>query len=168
MHPKSKGIAVEKIQEAKKWLRAHLKEGARCPVCNQFAKMYERRLYSSMAAALIYLYCHFDHKNFIHKSELVKAKGLAGTFGGGDFAKLAYWGLIEEQEFTGDEDKRTSGYWRITPQGIRFVQRKIKVKSHVKIYDSRFFGFSGEDVSIEDCLGKKFSYSELMGLEDVK
>lgn len=116
-----------------------------------------------MAAALIYLYRHFDHEQFVHKSELVKAKGLATTFGGGDFAKLAYWGLVEEKQLQESADKRTSGYWRITTEGIKFVERKTKIKSHVKIYDSRFFGFSGEDVSIEDCLGEKFSYAELMG-----
>ena len=154
---------METISEAKTWLRERLKEGARCPVCKQFAKMYERKLYSSQAAALIYLYKNFDREEFVHKTDLLKSKNLRGTFGGGDFAKLAYWGLIEEKPNEEDPEKRSSGYWRITPEGERIVEGKIRVRSHVKIYDSRFFGFTGDEVSIQDCLGKKFSYSELIG-----
>ncbi len=49
-----------------------------------------------MAAAIIYFYRSFDQTKFHHKSELLKNKTLATTLGGGDFAKLSYWGLIED------------------------------------------------------------------------
>ena len=158
------GIALDSsLEDGRRWLREHWREGVKCPVCTQMVKLYSRKLYSSMAAALIHLYRNFDHNKYVHKSELVKAKKLATTFGGGDFAKLAYWGLIKEQEPSPGEDKRTSGWWIITDKGVQFVERKVKVKSHVLIFNSRFFGFEGRDVSIDDCLGEKWSYSELMG-----
>jgi hypothetical protein len=151
------------LKEAKDWLRARLDKGERCPCCQQLAKMYERKLYSSLAAALIYFYRNFDHSKFHHKSELLKNKNLATTFGGGDFAKLSLWGLIEEKPKGATEDKRTSGYWKITQKGVDFVLRKSQLPSHVRIYDGRIFGFKGSHVSIVDCLKEKYSYEELMG-----
>lgn len=151
------------LKEAKDWLRARLGKGERCPCCNQLAKMYERKLYSSMAAAIIYFYKSFDHSKFHHKSELLKNKALATTLGGGDFAKLALWGLIEEKPKDTSEDKRTSGYWKITHKGIDFVLGKVSLPSHVRIYDGKVFGFKGDKVLVTDCLGKRFSYTELMG-----
>ncbi|MGE0527391.1 MAG: hypothetical protein AB7G93_00825 [Bdellovibrionales bacterium] len=153
------------LKEAKDWLRARLGKGERCPCCNQLAKMYERKLYSSMAAAIIYFYKSFDHSKFHHKSELLKNQALATTLGGGDFAKLALWGLIEEKPKDTSEDKRTSGYWKISQKGIDFVLGKQRLPSHVRIYDGKVFGFTGDKVLVTDCLGKKFSYVELMGLK---
>lgn len=153
------------LKEAKDWLRARLDKGERCPCCNQLAKFYSRRIYSSMAAALIYFYRSFDQTKFHHKSDLLKNKTLATTLGGGDFAKLSYWGLIEEKPKGQDEDKRTSGYWKITQKGIDFVQAKLQIPSHVRIYDGKVFGFTGDKVLVTDCLGNRFSYAELMGLD---
>lgn len=161
---KFQGVSPEAtLREAKEWLRKRLYKGERCPCCNQMAKMYERKLYSSMAAALIYFYKSFDHSKFHHKSDLLKNKSLATTLGGGDFAKLALWGLIEEMPKRECEDKRTSGYWKITQKGIDFVQAKLQITSHVRIYDGKVFGFTGDKVLVSDCLGKRFSYAELMG-----
>lgn len=127
--------------------------------------MYERRIYSSMAAALIYFYRNFDPTKFHHKRDLLKNNDLATTLGGGDFAKLSYWGLIEEKPKEESEDKRTSGYWKISQRGIDFLGAKLRIPSHVRIYDGKVFGFTGDQVLVTDCLGKKFSYAELMGLE---
>lgn len=152
------------LEEAKELLKSELREelskGARCPVCTQFSKMYKRPLYGTIAQDLIRLYraCEFD-SNFYHIGEFSSRK----ASGGGDFAKLVYWGLVEEKEKDEDDTTtRTSGYWRITGKGELFVQGEITVPSHVKIYDGRCLGLTGEQVSIKDVLGDKFDYEELM------
>lgn len=141
------------LEEAKDWLRERVYEGARCPCCNQFAKVYKRRIYSSMALSLIKLYRYQDD-DFKHIKEIEQR---------GDFTKLVHWGLVHEKtKEINDDDKKTSGYWRITEFGKQFVEKKVSVRTYIKLYDSLFLGFEGDEVYINDCLGKKFSYEELM------
>ena len=128
----------------------------------QFAKMYERKIYSSMAAALICFYRKYSDGEYIHKSELVKHQSLSGTFGGGDFAKLSLWNLISEKPSDKKAKGKTSGYWAITSDGKLFVQGLLKVKSYVRIYDGHPYGFTGDLVDIHNCLGTRFSYEKLM------
>jgi len=151
----------ETLEEAKQYLRDHLKEGARCPACTQLAKIYERPMYWVSAYSLIQLYKLDSAKHgFYHITKLVPKN----TSGGGDFAKLVYWGLAEEMsKDPADKQKRTSGMWQITPKGRNFVEGSLTVQSHVRLYDGRLLGFKGEYVSIRDISGKKFDYEELMG-----
>jgi hypothetical protein len=149
---------LQTLKEAKEWLRTKAEKGERCPCCTQLVKVYERKIYSTMAASLVYFYSHFSHDEFHHYSKW-NAKFHKG--GGGDFSKLQYWGLVEEMPIKEKEDKRTSGYWRITNKGKSFVIGAITVPSHVRIYDGRLLGFKGKEVSIKECLGTRFSYAEL-------
>ena len=154
------------LREAKDWLRKRLSQGERCPCCTQFCRVYRRCLYSTQGAALLFLYRNFDHTQFVHKSELLakaKSSWLAGFIGGGDFSKLSYWGLIEEKEKDPAKDARTSGFWRITDRGKAFALGKICLPKYVFIYDGRLLKLSPETVDIHQCLGKRFSYHELMG-----
>lgn len=152
------------LKEAKEWLRARVHEGARCPCCTQMAKVYKRKIYGKMAAALIKFY-HATKPNFdfVHYNAL--GSGLVRSTVSGDFAKMVYWGLIEEKPNSDpkDEDKRTSGFWRITQDGVAFVTAGLLVPKYAFIFDSRLMKFDKtEMVSIQDCLGEKFSYEELM------
>lgn len=109
-----------------------------------------------MAAHLIKLYNldRSQNKRYFHIGEFCPKHP-------GDFAKLVYWGLVEEQ-VNEDTDKRTSGSWAITKKGKEFVCNEITVMSHVNLYDSRVMGFDGTQVNIQTILGKKFNYEELM------
>jgi len=156
------------LKEAKDWLRERLGEGAQCPCCTQFAKKYPRTIHSTMARQLIAFY---------HASQEAGLSSVNGQFPfvewakvmpqefhaqrGTDFVKLAYWGLIEEQPNT-DPDRRSSGFWRLLPKGVDFVTGKLGVKKRAIIYSNRVLAFEGDVVYIRDCLGDKFSYSELM------
>lgn len=154
------------LREAKEWLRSKLDTGEHCPCCGQFARWYVRKLHSSIAASLIFFYKNFEYNKFTHKNDLIaKAKHpwLSSALGGGDFSKAALWGLIEEKPKNPSDRGRTSGYWRLTNRGVDFVCGKTQVQSHVRLYNGKVFGFTGDKVSIIDCLGKRFSYAELMG-----
>lgn len=145
----------------KKELREELEKGSECPVCTQFAKMYKRSLYASVAYDLMRLYykCKYEDK-YYHIGEFSARK----SSGGGDFAKLLYWELVEEMPKDPDDTTtRTSGYWKITDRGIDFVDGNLTITSHVKLYDGKSFGFVGDQISIQDALGDKFDYAEIMG-----
>jgi hypothetical protein len=129
-------------------------DGIECPCCGQWCKVYIRKLSSSMARWLI---------------ELVRRHDLPGdwidvrTFNlrGGDYAKVAYWDLAESRG-NDDPTKRTSGLWRPTMAGIKFVWNEASVPSHVYVYDGRVLGYSSEPVWIRQALGSRFNYEELM------
>src|SRR5581483_4009600 len=85
------------IAEAKQILRDEWEQGLKCPCCTQFVKLYKRKIYSTPARGLIELY-RLHQKNpqqaYFHISDIESMR----KSGGGDFAKLMYWGLVAEKE----------------------------------------------------------------------
>lgn len=141
------------IQEAKAFLRQKLNEGAPCPCCGQFVKMYRRTITSTMARLLISFYKLGGGYGWHHARDIEQQ--------GGDFPKLAHWRLIETQE-NEDPAKRSSGLWRMTEHGRAFVLGNLTVKKYALIYNAKLYGFEGEKIGIRDALGEKFDYSILM------
>jgi hypothetical protein len=151
---------MEDLSEIKKFLKDHMEDGTDCPACEQFVKLYKRKLNSSMSVTLLELY-RKTHKtrSYIHVNELEEYKNLNG----GGFATLKHWGLIEEcPKDHAEFHKKSSGYWKITQKGVDFCEGKIKVKQHVLIYNQKAVGFSEEEISITESLKDNFNYSELM------
>ena len=148
------------IQEAKTHLRENFDKGTGCPCCGQFVKRYRRSIYGTMARMLIAFY-RLKHPGFMHVNDVIRLTGLA-DYRCGDWAKLVYWGLIEEKSKGKNEDKRTSGYWRITDRGKEFVEGALTVPKYIYLYNQKYMGNDGPEVHIRDCIGKKFSYEELM------
>lgn len=142
------------LQEAKDFLNLNWKIGVKCPCCNQTVKLYPTPLGSNMAMFLISLVKNYEiHKRPIHYKEC--------KFGSRNYPHLSKWGLMETSK-SPTTDKRTSGFWIPTQLGIDFAQNKIRVKAKAKIYNNKFYGFYGEDITIIDALKKKFNYEELM------
>jgi len=155
------------LQWASDWLRSHLRRGAYCPCCGQLAKMYRRKLNSSMAYALILIYrqSRLEPDGFFHVPSHLAGLGLKGAVAAairGDWAKLVHWELIEPQSGPHEGDGRTSGIWRITEKGRDFVLGHIRVESHAVIYDGQCLTLDGAPTSIRAALKSKFSYEELM------
>ena len=146
------------IIEAKRHLRENFNTGTNCPCCGQFVKLYKRKLGSSQSRSLILLYSLNQKSEWIHSREITKKINITG-----DFAKLVYWNLILEKPKS-KEDKRSSGFWKLTQRGKDFVLGNIKIPSHVFIYNASLQGFSNEQIFIHSALGKKFSYNELMNI----
>lgn len=133
------------LRETRRWLAERFRAGisSLCPACGQTVKKYQRPIYAKMVAALQYI-----HKNPGAKSEQLR------FFGGGDFAKLVHWGLLEQ-----DKDQR----WRCTPKGLAFLEGEIRVAKYVYIYNAVVFGRSEETVDVHQCWGKPFSLEEAEG-----
>lgn len=137
-------------------------KGHNCGECGRFLKVYHRRLSRSMARSLIRLYrLHqaYPDKRWFHVKQFDR-EGARGEFG-----VLQCWGLVVEAA-NSDKDKKTSGMWAVTEQGVRFVNLQEQVPQYVMLkWGSEHLGFSGPVVDAKKCLehGNRFSYSELMG-----
>lgn len=129
-----------------------------CPTCGRYAQVYFRRIHTSVALQLIQAYKLGGDTMYIHTSKLI-AKGTSGV---GDFSKAKYWKLIDEMPHTPAE-KKSSGYWKLTDLGVEFVLHGLKIQKFAVVYDDKVIDMKGALLSIEDCLGDKFDYGELMG-----
>ena len=132
-------------------------KGADCPVCGQFVKVYKRTINASMAAQLIRADRQFGIHHTFHINEILEGDG-----GGADFAKMRYWGLIEEIK-NDNPKKKNSGRWIITVFGRSFIMGHRKMPKYALIYNGRFLDFDGDEtVTIQEALGNKFHYQDLL------
>lgn len=152
------------------WLRARVDKGTVCPCCGQHAKVYKRTLNSAMAYVLILMARtpleDMDGHGYFHVPSYLNSIGLRPGVSAairGDWAKLVHWDLIEPAPKEREDGSSRTGYWRLTELGLSFVHRKVRVMSHVKIYDSKCIGLAGEHIHIHEALGKRFDYQEIMG-----
>ncbi len=148
------------LAEAKAEVRAGARDGTTCPCCGQFVKVYKRPLYAGMAAGLVLLCRDYvrGNQDWIH---VPSAKWRVEAGRGGDFAKLRYWGLIEERP-NDDEAKRTSGFWRPTDRGLEFANGRGMVQKYALVFQGECVGFDGHKINIGAALAGKFNYTELM------
>ena len=160
------------LAAAKKWLRERFAKGASCPCCNQFVKLYKRGMNTSMAYVLLLMECYFSGDavdEWLHVpsyiTEMVADNPRRGVaVRGGDWAKLKLWGLIEDKQDTRKDGSTRVGYWKLTPLGRQFARRQVKVPSHVYLYNGEPLQRVVETmITIDDALGEKFNYAEIMG-----
>lgn len=142
------------IAAGKVWLRARLDKGAPCPLCGQRAQMYNRKIHSSVAKALIQMW-KMEGCQYVHIPTILP------TQRGGDMVKLVYWGLLEEEK-TVRPDGGRAGYWRVTDKGVAFLKGQLHIPTYAQIYNGKLQGFTGDPVDIRGALGTKFNYDELM------
>ena len=149
------GGEVFEPEDTKAFLRANYEKGCRCPACDQHVKLYKRPLGAGMARSLI----------LISKGPKIGASGWVDIKSidvrGGDYAKLRYWGLLEQRP-NADPKTKDSGVWRVTQKGLKFINDQIRVPSHAHVYNDKVRAFSDVDVNIRQALGKAFDYSQLM------
>lgn len=142
-------------------------ESLKCPCCGRHSQIYKRMLHHSVGRQLIHLYkngCYNGSQkmalhSFAHASALI----LPGNSGAGDFSKAKYWDLIEPAPaYMVPEDKRATGYWRLSQCGVRFVLGEHTIPKIAIVFDDEVIRFEGENVNISQVLGEKFNYTQLM------
>lgn len=153
------------IEQEKQRLREEWQDGTRCQCCNQYVKLYKRRITSTMAHRLITFWKYIEKNNldgeYIHVDSLFASMKLKPC---GDFAKLVYWGLIVRKHGDRDDGSSRNGYYRLTADGLRFVKNNLRVDEYRLVFNSEVYNPRGpvKLVWITDCLNKHFNYSELM------
>ena len=146
------------IGRARKHLAAGLEPrgGTDCPVCGQHAELYRRRIGSTMARQLITAYREAGTEPF-------HAPTVLGTAQTGDFAKLALWGLIAERDGR-RSDGGHHGRWRITKDGVAFLEGRARVPQWVLVYDGQKIGTDGDPIGLATILaedGVPFDLAEI-------
>lgn len=142
--------------EFKNWLMQKPHMQGDCPCCGRFAKVYKRKLNSTLASQLIKFYRIGGADKFVHSRNIVLGTST------GDFGKAKHWGLIYAKENESDVSK-TSGMWRLTKKGVEFVEGKVGIYQYALIYLDKVIDYSGPLIGIGQCLEDKFNYRELMG-----
>lgn len=142
---------------------ANLDDGTHCPCCHRFIKRYRRKLNSGMCRTLIWLYHHQRETG----QRWVKVADVAPTYvlRTNEISRLSLWNLVAEKSISDEEDRRTSGLYRIMNDGTDFVEGRLEVPSHVLLMSNRVERFSDTTTTIQKALGSKFSYSELMSYQ---
>lgn len=158
----------DSISEEKKRLRAEFHKGTKCACCGQSVKLYKRKINSGMALFLIGLWrleCRHQEtlpgmigREFFSNKQVMNEMDL--TASSLDYSVMKHFGIIEPRISEGG--KKDSGYWRLTREGIDFVANGKKVNKHVLIFDNKKQGFSDEFTTIQEALGDKFDFQELM------
>lgn len=146
--------------------RAYLKQGATssegvgCPCCGRLAKVYKRKLHTEMALFLIGLVKKYKKtRDWINVRDVIPG-GDKSAKASSDGAYLVHWRLIEPQPKP--EGGKRQGFYRPTDRGIQFAEKKIRVPSHVALFDNKVVGWNDKLVYIDEALGDKFDYEELM------
>jgi hypothetical protein len=129
-------------------------EGVECPCCKQNVKIYWRNIFASMVNALIKLLQNNGKNEFVHWQIY--------SSGSGDFAKLRYWGLIEEEKTT-RPDGGSAGFWKITNKGVNFLEGNVSIPKYAVVYNGELLCLDDkETVTIKDIIGEQFNLRELM------
>lgn len=154
------------LDAAREWLQERIEDGVRCPCCDQYAKVYERKLNSGMAVALIAIYVVSERLRpqdgwlSIPRDLEGVGRSLATVLTNREYPKLRFWGLLEPSP-------KAAAVWRITDEGKRFVRGEITVPRTVRLYDGEVLESEAHGYStIRDALADKFDYEELMGKRD--
>jgi hypothetical protein len=155
------GYGMWKLGEAQSYMaEGMVDDGTHCPCCGRWAKVNGRPFNSTMARGLIWLArkAGRDRRWVDVPKEaprwLVKSNQISIT---------AHWGFVESKE-SADPKKKTTGLWRPTPRGVGFARGRIKVRQRVHTFNNRVVGWSGPEVDVEDALGTKFNYAEVMSM----
>ena len=149
---------ITPLGAAQDWLLRRLQSGhgEKCPLCDQTAKIYRRRINNRQARAIVILY-RSHRKSWGHVPTLDPT--LSGD--GGMIAFLRYWGLVEELQEKRPDGGR-AGFWRVTDLGEQFVLGRVSVPKYALIYNTQCLGLEGEGVMLDDCFSQRFDFDQLM------
>ena len=144
------------LAEARDWLRERLNQGATCPCCEQYAKVYRWSLYGSAARLLV----RFWHEG--GTEEFVESKAVKGETQG-SASHLAFWSLVEHEPDR-RPDGGKSGWWRVTAHGEGFIKSQETIPKYAYVYDGRVLRLEGEARTISEVLKEPFDWREHMSL----
>lgn len=153
------------VAEAREFVKDHADRGVECPCCNQYVKVYRRKLHSQMAAFLASLYGaiirNFDEAfgdtTVIGRVVDVRDVRSAGEKASTDASYLTNWGLVQ---------KHGRGQYSITRKGVEFLNGDIVVPKYVYMLCNQRTAISEETIGIDEVWDEDFDFDELMGRHD--
>lgn len=133
--------------------------GFYCKCCGSYNKRYRRKFNSNMAVALIALYKNIGGV-YVHLESFLAGKGLKRC---GDASYLRFYRFLDKKAEKREDGSNRNGFYKITGLGCLFVEGKVTATETFLILHNRLEGFEGKEITIQDALGNKFNYNELMG-----
>jgi hypothetical protein len=127
--------SIDTLSEARQAVQDNLTTGGMvCPCCGLKARAWRLSLHSGMIKWLIALYRETlrSGDKWIDVQTVNQASGMFG----GDYAKLRHWGFVEAKAEQAPDEKRSIGLWRITNDGIGFLQGLAYVPRHIWTYNN--------------------------------
>lgn len=140
------------ISEARVLLKKKIENGIDCPVCDQRAQVYRRKIHAGMARTLVAMYREGQRAPVYLPDIPQKSR---------DSSYLALWGLIEEEGVRRDDGGR-AGWWRVTEKGERWLKNETWVHKYAYVYDGAVLWHEGVPWTIRDALPTFFNFRELM------
>lgn len=148
------------LAQAREYVQEHREEGVHCPCCDQFAKAYRRALPSASAVVMMAIRRR-SATEYVHLPPILDT--LTGTAAQGGYGTFSHhWGLIEQMPGERDDGSNRVGWWRLTEDGLDFVNDNLRVSKFALVYNNQCFGFDGPLIGIRQALGTKFDYRDLM------
>jgi len=162
----------DEVERIKKEARTN--KGAICGCCGQKVKLYSRTITAEMCVALILIYKYYRHSpnaktnEYYTKedffSEILTDKDANYIIN--DFTKLKYWDLVAPMPTHPTKIKYKKGYWGITDNGVKFVQREVAMPKYALVYNDMVDSHITEPVMIDDILKEAgFDYEELLKID---
>ena len=151
------------LARVRKYIRARVADGLKCPACGGNAKVYKRSLRTGwtyglalIATAPIEL---LDEKGFVHATQYFNAVGegtgsASGVAIAGDWQLMRHWNLIVSGE--------GRGMWRITDTGLEFLAKRIRVPRDALLYNNELVGFTPLLIRIDEADGEGFDLDKIM------
>ncbi len=133
-------------------------DGVICPCCDRFAKLYDRYATAAMTYALILIYKK-NKTNWLHVTKFLTKEGISA---GRDVVTFCHWHLMEKKEGGKKDGNPSRGVFRITENGVLFIYDKITIPKYCFLYNDKVDHFSAEQITIQEALTEKFSYSDLI------
>lgn len=158
-----------KSQKTEFWEKLNAGDVQCCPTCNRTAMACKTTLNSTLTWMLIRLYRVSMERTgkpggFIHVNDFSPGRHSTGR----NFCIVHHWGLATSAEAEPDEDKNSSGYWRLTAKGIAFIMGELDIPKYIFVFGNKVINTGKDTWDVHAALKNKFSYSELMNVTELK
>ena len=150
----------------KGWKVTIADKGGYCPCCGKWGKVYRQKLSEAMVKSLLWMASNHG-EDWIDMPRQAP-RWVIQTY---TFATMHWWHLIERMPMTegvavGEDgvgqEKKFSGYWRVTTKGMQFARGLIQMPKYIYVYDNKYMDASTETIYIRHCFGEEFNYDEVM------
>jgi hypothetical protein len=148
------------------WYNIIKSDGGHCPVCDRWGKLYRRGISANMARQLVWLCQQTPREDGWVDVQNTAPKWLLRA---PQIGTLRHWNMVTDAPVAETKSKskrkskaRSAGLWKPTAIGLEFVHNRISVPKYKYVYNDTVFDTEGPDVTILDCIGEHFNYSELM------
>ena len=135
-------------------------KGGTCPCCHRWGKFNQFHITPATLGRIL-LWFRRQHLNEADAWVDIRATP-QWLVGRSMHARLKHWRLLERKPKDPENTKeKTSGFWRITEDGLLFAEGKLRVPEIAWVYDDKCLKKSGPKVGIRQCV-EGFDYTEMM------